>query len=112
MYEYRHQLKKTGFVSLYTDEPEEDWSGVLWRLARICFEAGMTREEVFVIASNAKCNKYERDKRPLRHLWLDIIKADTIDRAYAIITGEDDPDIEFPVLVTEEEIQFIEATFI
>jgi ribosomal protein S25 len=102
IYEYRHPLKETSFKNLYFSEPDENWSASLWQLIRICFEVGMTREEVLVIAASSKCNKYERDKRPLRHLWLDIVKANTIDTAFAVITGELDATLEFPTLVEED----------
>jgi hypothetical protein len=35
----------------------------------------MSSEEVFVVARSAPCNKYERDGRPIEHLWKDIWKA-------------------------------------
>jgi predicted transcriptional regulator len=35
----------------------------------------MLANEVFAVARAASCNKYERDGRPLEHLWKDVIKA-------------------------------------
>lgn len=113
IHEYRHNLSKTGFSNIYLVEPDEDWSAVLWQLIRICFEVGMTREEAFVVANSSKCNKYERDKRPLSHLWFDILKADTIDKTFSIVAGSLDDNMEFPELLTDQERgQIKENTFI
>lgn len=113
VHEYRHALARTGFSNIYLVEPEEDWSKVLWQLIRICFEVGMTREEAFVIAVTSKCNKYERDKRPLSHLWLDILKAETIDKTFQIVAGALDDNMEFPEILSESELKEIKTdTFI
>ena len=113
VHEYRHALSRTGFSNIYLVEPDADWSGVLWNLIKICFEVGMTREEVFVIAASSKCNKYERDKRPLSHLWLDILKADTIDKTFQIVAGSLDDRMEFPEILTDAERKKIrDDTFI
>lgn len=65
------------FYSIYTNEPEEDqdWSTTLWHLINILYRAGMTSEEVFIVARAAKCNKYARDGRPIEHLWRDVLKS-------------------------------------
>jgi len=113
VHEYRHALSRTGFSNIYLVEPDEDWSAVLWQLIRICFEVGMTREEAFVIAASSKCNKYERDKRPISHLWLDILRADTIDKTFQIVAGHLDDNMEFPTIVSEDEYKLIKTdTFI
>jgi len=103
IHEYCHALTRTGFANLYSTEPDEDWSGVLWQLIRVLFEVGMSREEAFIVAISAKCNKYERDKRPLSHLWLDILRAETIDKTFAIIAGDLDDNLEFPKLLDDAE---------
>jgi hypothetical protein len=41
----------------------------------MAFEAGFTREEAFVIARNAKCNKYARDNRSEKLLWKEVCRA-------------------------------------
>jgi hypothetical protein len=76
IYEYRAKLQLTSFPRLYNEEPTEDWSSDLWALINICIESGMTPEETFSIAINAKCNKYKRDGRPISHLWKEVLKAD------------------------------------
>lgn len=77
LYKFKNDLDKTAFNNLYFDEPHEtdDWSARMWRLINICFEQNMSAQETFVVARTAKCNKYERDKRPLGYLWLEILKA-------------------------------------
>lgn len=59
----------------FTDEPLTDWSKTLWNLQMLLFEAGYTREEVFVIVREAKCNKYARDGKPLELLWKEVCRA-------------------------------------
>lgn len=64
-----------GIWKLYNEEPAEDWSRPLWNLQMLLFEAGFTREEVFVIVQEAKCNKYRRDGKPLQLLWKEVCRA-------------------------------------
>jgi hypothetical protein len=70
---YRNRIDPRVF-GLYSTEPEKDWSGRLWKLLMACFEAGMTREEVYAIALQAACNKYARDNKPPEYLWRDICR--------------------------------------
>lgn len=62
---------------LFNEEPTTgaSWSEPLWRLMMLCLEAGMGREETFVVAKAAACNKYKRDDRPEEHLWKDVVRA-------------------------------------
>ena len=64
-----------GVFRLYNEVPQEDWSGRLWRMMMLMFEAGMTRNEIYVIAQTAKCNKYDRDGREVMQLWADVCRA-------------------------------------
>jgi hypothetical protein len=77
IYKYTMALRQTQFVAIYSQVPgeDDDWSRLLWRLIHICLEAGMNEMEVFAIVRTAPCNKYERDGRPIEHLWKDILKA-------------------------------------
>jgi hypothetical protein len=59
----------------FTDEPLTDWSKVLWNLQMLLYEAGFSREEVFVIVRDAKCNKYARDGKPLELLWKEVCRS-------------------------------------
>ena len=70
-------------VKLYLDEPmpNADLSKLLWKLELELFREGLTAEEVFVIAKNAKCNKYNRPDRPKRQdadgdLWREVQRAE------------------------------------
>lgn len=113
IYEYRFALSKTKFKSLFFDEPDEDWSASVWQLINICLEVGMTREEALVVAAASKCNKYERDKRPIRHLWMEVIKASTQNDAFNAIVGDlNDELIHFPELINDDERALIERSFI
>jgi len=88
---------------LFGEEPKTgaSWSEPLWNLMMLCLEAGMSREEIFVVSKAAACNKYTRDQRPDIHLWKDVCRAharqvDNLSRMH--IQVHDEPD-----LVTEEE---------
>lgn len=63
---------------LYDSAPEEDadWSKLLWQFLHLSFEAGMSTEEVYAVASMAACNKWKRDGRSLQgFLWPDVLRA-------------------------------------
>lgn len=75
---YRKSVNPLVFSLFDVTPPEgEDggWSKPLWQLQMLCFEAGMSREEVFVIASEAACNKYKRDGKHPRLLWEEVCRA-------------------------------------
>lgn len=61
--------------TLYNEEPPGDWSKALWNLEMLLFEVGYTRDEMFLICREAKCNKYERDQRSEHLLWRDVCRA-------------------------------------
>ena len=64
-------------LALFQDEPEDsEWSDKLWFLEMIAFEQGFSREAVFVIARDSKCNKYARDGRPESDLWKEVLRAE------------------------------------
>lgn len=60
----------------FTEEPMSDWSKVLWNLQMMLFETGYTREEVYVIVREARCNKYARDGKPAYLLWKEVCRAE------------------------------------
>jgi len=69
-------------LSLYMDEPlpGTDLSKRLWKLELELFRQGLTPDEVFIIAKNAKCNKYHRADRQRRidpdgDLWREVQRA-------------------------------------
>lgn len=75
-----------------TDVPEGgSWSERMWRLLMGMLDAGFSREEIFVVAKNARCNKYDPEhagkmtqkgsRIPLRQdpdgtLWREVLKAE------------------------------------
>lgn len=73
---YDNELAPQAFVH-FSIEPDRgvDWSKTLWNLHMICFEAGMSKEEVYIVARDSACNKFKRDGRPELQLWKDVIKA-------------------------------------
>lgn len=113
IYKYHTSLKNTKFNTLFTQDLEidDDWSRSLWHLINICIEAGMSRTETFAIAAASKCNKYARDNRPIRYLWREVVKADESQTKLNVITANFQP-IRLPELITEEEINKLQPTFI
>jgi len=102
--------------ALFSDMPTSDsWSEDLWQLELNLFNVGLSREEVFVIARDAACNKYIRDKRPNADelLWKEVLRAEvhannqTLAFAHNI---EDETEEAFYVpripIITEEERDF------
>jgi hypothetical protein len=107
IYKYGSLLEKTPFLSFFTQDPEEDadWSSILWRLLHVCLRVGMSTEETFAVALDAKCNKYARDGRPLEHLWRDVLKAGG---EYQRVDNGANP-IEMPHLVDEDDPRITET---
>jgi len=90
-----------GIQRLRSEEPDGSWSEPLWRLLLELFEIGMTREETFVIAREAACNKYRRDNRSDRYLWVDVSRAWVrFAQAHRPVTGT----FEEEQILTEEEL--------
>lgn len=116
MQRYRKTLNPVTF-SIFSVEPslpseEGGWSKVLWQLIMLCFEAGMSREEVFVVARDSACNKYRRDNKHPRLLWEEVCRAyiNTIEKLNILV-----PETEARVaLIAPEELALIESddTFI
>lgn len=109
---YRSVLNPQAF-GLYNDSPieselgKEKWSGRLWRLGKICAEAGMSPEETFVIMLQSKCNKYARDGRPETSLWREVQKIYVKEvEAHNLIPT---PTAVIPNLITSEEIKLAQS---
>jgi hypothetical protein len=65
----------TIFYHVFDTVPaEKTWSEVLWHLMSLCMEAGLTKVETFLVARDAKCNKYARDGRPETELYRDVCR--------------------------------------
>jgi hypothetical protein len=56
-------------------EPRDDWSKALWNLEMLLSESSLSREDIFSIVRDAKCNKYKRDGRSEKLLWREVCKA-------------------------------------
>lgn len=105
----RRTLNPVAF-DLFGTEPaqtefSEDWSRAMWKLIMLLFEAGFTREEVFTICNDAKCNKYKRDGRDEEHLWKDIVRgynAHQKDMNVVIV-----PEYHQTELMTDEELDLV-----
>jgi hypothetical protein len=96
---------------MYTIPPSNDtpegWSGELWKLYMMLYEAGATPVEAFVVTREAACNKFKRDGRPDKYLWMDVCKAHirhNINKTLLIPTGEKADD-----LITAEETKMVET---
>jgi hypothetical protein len=91
---------------------EGGWSKVLWQLLMLMFEAGMSREEVFAVASEAACNKFKRDGRHPRVLWDEVCRAyiATVEKLNILVPETDKP----AALISEGELESISTyhTFI
>jgi hypothetical protein len=75
MENYRFKLPNRAFI-LFTEPPQgPSWSEPLFQLMMQCYEAGMSREEVFVVATAAACNKFARDQQSPTYLWQDVCRA-------------------------------------
>lgn len=114
IYKFQNPLRGTAFNELYDSEPPDDadWSKLLWRLVNICIEAGMSQEETFAVCKDAKCNKYNRDGRPIRFLWREVVKADTQQRRLNILALNNYVPLAMPQLITQDELESLAPTFI
>jgi Protein of unknown function (DUF3987)/RepB DNA-primase N-terminal domain len=109
IYKYREELKKGRFFSQFGYEPDEDddWSTLLWGLLLTCFEAKMSAEEVYAIALGSNVNKYERDNRPTRYLWRDVLKAQGTHTTYEALANV--KPFEMPELIPGEKYDLSES---
>ena len=95
--------------TLFYEEPAEDWSKALWQLELLLMESGLSREEVYVIARESGCNKYERDRRDTRLLWKEVCKAEAhVKSLQAKLNVVVKPLV--PPLLTDEERAFVLRT--
>ncbi len=111
IYRYQEKLRPTAFARYYSEEPIKDWSKSLWRLITTCFDVGMSADEAFVIAKTSKCNKYERDGRPISHLWREVIKNETEHKDIDVLL-EDHRTLVFPALLTAGEEASLRPTIV
>lgn len=102
--EQYHLLLPDYFKGLHYDTPDDDadWSMLFWKELRLCFEAGMTVEEVFAIVLDSACNKFIRDDRPPQYTWNDVTRAYATHVQNAVNNIGDGWTL--PSLVSQEEI--------
>jgi hypothetical protein len=94
-------------VDLFTEAPGEGkWSQNLWALTMQCFESGMSKEQVFIVADAAACNKFRRDGRHPRYLWQDVCRA--FIKHEQNISVASVPTEEEPPLISDEEKVWVE----
>ena len=100
------------FIRLYTTMPEHDWSGQLWAFILKCSELGVPREEAFILANSAACNKYVRDGRPETDTWAEVNRAYIRNAEIKHLIPTSSSTI--PELITKEEIEIVQKreTFI
>lgn len=93
--------------SLFSNEPTSDWSKHLWQLNLLLADAGLTKEEAFIVAKEAACNKYQRDHKPDKFLWADVNRAyahhESANAHEAEPVYDDQIIINLPVLLSEAE---------
>lgn len=100
---YRTTLNPLAFDLFSTDPTEgEDWSSKLWKLIQLLIEAGLSRQQQFAVAMQAKCNKYARDGRPPIDLWNEVLRANV--KHLEITLSIPKPDTIIYELMTDEEV--------
>jgi hypothetical protein len=99
--EHRLRLNATALTLFDTVPKYRKWSLALWSLTMMLFEGGLTREQVYVVVRDAKCNKFARDGRPKEALWKDVCRAYFKHQANISITKVDSSEEQH--LLTDEE---------
>lgn len=92
---------------LYQEQlPKGDsWSEALWKLEIMLFEAGFDAVQVFAIAKEAACNKYEKKGMSQHLLWKDVCRAKAHFERSALAITPITKDVKEPPLVSDEERQ-------
>lgn len=103
MQRYRTTLNPLAFDLFNADPTEgEDWSSKLWKLIQLLIESGMSRQQQFAVAMQAKCNKYARDGRPPTDLWNEVLRANV--KHLEITLSIPKPDTVIYELMTDDEV--------
>lgn len=107
MQRYRTTLNPLAF-ELFDKDPteDEDWSSRLWKLIQILIESGMSRQQQFAVAMQARCNKYARDGRPPVDLWNEVLRANV--KHLEITLSIPKPDTVIYELMTDEEVEKVQ----
>lgn len=99
-------------VSMLLDSaPTGDWSRSLWQLLMLLAEAGLSTQEMYVLASTAACNKWVRDGRP-RGMWKDVLRA--FSKTQQVMFFHAPPTRHLTDLLTPAEVQLVlkDETFV
>lgn len=101
-------------IGLYMEQPSPnaDMSRLLWKLELELFRQGLSAEEVFVVARNAKCNKYHSPLRPKRgdadgDLWREVQRAGSSYEQGSVVEYEAVEPIVESILVVKEDAKFL-----
>ena len=65
-------LNSYRITNAYFDTPKSDWSGQLYKLECLLFEKYIGLGTILAVCWEAQCNKYKRDGRDKRELWIQI----------------------------------------
>lgn len=98
---------------LFENEPDkeapEGWSGSLWKLQMILFEADLEREDVFLIARDSACNKFRRENKPMTYLWIDVCRSWARHQENRKLLAAQDPANNPVLLLSKEEVARIKG---
>jgi hypothetical protein len=72
---HKFRINPTAYALFEKTPEDKKWSQNLWNLSMLCYEAGMSKEEVFIVAEAAACNKFKRDGKDKTYLWQDVCRA-------------------------------------
>jgi len=102
---HRAGLSESWF-KLFSTTPDDDWSRYLWRFLQSSFESGLSKQEVFSVAIEARCNKFKRDGyRPNLSLWWDVLRAySKFQQLRSTLARFDRAAVDIPTLYDPEEL--------
>jgi hypothetical protein len=105
--EYNDRFSPAAYFLFENQPAEGKWSQALWSLQMMGFEAGLTREQVYIISRDSACNKYRRDQKDERLLWKDVCRAFVKNEEnITIIAPKHQP---LNPIITEEELERIKG---
>lgn len=83
--------------TLFEVVPDEDWSKNLWSLELTLFDIHCDPVDVFIVARDAACNKYARDRHSAMLLWKDVLRAKEHSENQSIALAADSTDFDWYV---------------
>jgi hypothetical protein len=104
---FKFRLARQAYELFETVPEERQWSSRLWSLMMLCFEGGMSREQVFLVSEAAACNKFARKfgatQRSRNYLWQDVCRA-FFRHEQNVKIVETKPEPEGPLLTDDERV--------